>query len=81
MTIAFYDLSLVEKAEIFQAHFTLESEGSTGPKTISWIEGLHGFLHGKPCQLKSWYKPFDERKGSSQIHGHGPWLVCEVALT
>jgi hypothetical protein len=22
----------------------------------------------------------DESQGPSQLHGHGPWLVCEVAL-
>ena len=23
----------------------------------------------------------DENQGPSQVHGHGPWLMCEVALT
>ena len=22
--------------------------------------------------------PLDESRGPSQLHGHGPWLVCEV---
>ena len=25
--------------------------------------------------------PLDEIQGPSQLHGYGPWLVCEVALT
>ena len=24
-------------------------------------------------------RPLDENQGPSQSHGHGPWLVCEVA--
>ena len=26
-------------------------------------------------------QPLDEIQGLSHLHGHGPWLVCEVALT
>ena len=26
-------------------------------------------------------RPLDENRGPSQLHGHGPWLVREVALT
>jgi hypothetical protein len=25
--------------------------------------------------------PLDESQGPSQLHGHGHWLVCEVALS
>ena len=24
--------------------------------------------------------PLDKSQGPSQLHGHNPWLVCEVAL-
>ena len=24
--------------------------------------------------------PLDENQGPSQLHGHGPWFVCELAL-
>ena len=25
-------------------------------------------------------QPFIENQGPSQLHDHGPWLVCEVAI-
>ena len=25
--------------------------------------------------------PLDENKGPSQLHGHGPWLVCQVTMS
>ena len=28
----------------------------------------------------SMIRTLDENQGPSQLHGHGPWLMCEVAL-
>ena len=30
--------------------------------------------------LTKMVRPLDESQGPSQLHGHGPWLMCEVAL-
>ena len=33
---------------------------------------------GRPTPV---VRPLDDSQGPSPFHGHGPWLVCEVALT
>lgn len=30
--------------------------------------------------LRQLVRHLDESQGPSQLHGHGPWLVCEVVL-
>jgi hypothetical protein len=30
--------------------------------------------------FKQVVKPLDESQGLSQLHGHGPWVVCEVVI-
>ena len=58
--------------------------------SLKWhlIEGLvtHGFtLHFRFCDHTRWFwkwlgTAFGHFFGLSQFHGHGSWLVCEVAL-
>jgi hypothetical protein len=38
VTVAFYNLSLIKKAETVQVHFTLGGEGPKGPKKLSWVK-------------------------------------------
>ena len=37
--------------------------------------------HVRVKGLRQLVWPLDESEGPSQLHGHGPWLVCEVALS
>ena len=32
------------------------------------------------AHLQVWYRPLDGNHMPSQLHGHDPWLLCEVAL-
>ena len=49
---------------------------SHGPWSQKW-GSLHKFRHSMFGQL---VRPLDESQVPSQLHGHGPWLVCDVAL-
>ena len=44
LTMAMQELSLIEKAETVQVHFTL---GGEGPKKSLWMKSLHGVQHGR----------------------------------
>jgi len=44
-------VSLVEKEETVQVHFTLEGDGLRVPKKLTWMKSVYGFLRDKPCQL------------------------------
>ena len=82
-----------KKAGTIQVYFTSRRWRSKGLRELSWMKSLydklwimfHGLSEfalgpplgggldansGIPCQ----------NQGSSQLHGHGPWLVCEVVL-
>ena len=55
-----------------------------GPKKLShWCKNYLGsymadHVEGKGLRQPVW--PLDEGQGPSHLHGHNPWLVCEVAL-
>ena len=82
-----------KKAGTIQVYFTSRRWRSKGLRELSWMKSLydklwimfHGLSEfalgpplgggldansGIPCQ----------NQGSSQLHGHGPWLVCKVVL-
>jgi hypothetical protein len=43
---------------------------------MTQIPGYHIRVMG----LRQLVRPLDESQGPSQLHDHGPWLMCEVAV-
>ena len=37
--------------------------------------------HVRVKDLKLFVQPLNESQGPSQLHGRGPWLMCDVALS
>ena len=45
----------------------------------TWIPTWQTMSQSKT--LNNWYDLLNENQEPPQLHGHGPWLMCEVALS